>query len=470
MTYRQLFENAIDGIILAEPASRKLLSANPAACKMLGYTREEILKLEVADIHPEASLPQVIAQFEAQVRGELTLVRDVPLKHKDGWVFYVDVNAFPIFVRGELRLAGIFRDVTERRWSEMILRRSEEKFRSLAEQSPSMIFIYHEGALLYANTTCEKVLCYTRQELYAPDFDFASLIAPESKGLMQKRFKEHIQGKEVRPCELSLWTKDGQCIEVILSTRVIEYDDGVAILGILTDITARKKAERLSALQQKRLRKLTAKLAEAQDKEQKRIAEGLHDDVAQLLTAASVKLALIRGSGDPRRSSEWLEDIETLVSEANEKVHLLSFELSSSTLSKLGLRAAIEELCEGMGQRYGVRFAVLGNGQTDELDEASATVLFKSVRELLFNVVKHAGVTEATVFLAGEDNMLKLTVEDRGAGFSNYLSKMHYDTGKGLGLFGIRERLRDLGGKMQVDSEPDICTRVTLWAPLERSE
>ena len=101
-----------------------------------------------------------------------------------------------------------------------------------------------------------------------------------------------------------------------------------------------------------------------------------------------------------------------------------------------------------------------------KLDEASATVLFKAVRELLFNVVKHAGVREATVSISQDGSMLKLAVEDHGTGFANLAEGEDRGADTGLGLFGIRERLRDLGGKMSIESEPNVRTRVTLWAPV----
>ena len=195
----------------------------------------------------------------------------------------------------------------------------------------------------------------------------------------------------------------------------------------------------------------------------------LHDDVAQLLTAGSVKLNVARGCPDPQAAQDLLEEVDLLLRESNEKVRLLSFELGSSTLYRLGLREAIQELCDGMAQRYKVDFSVTGDVDMEYLDQSSATALFKSVRELLFNVVKHTCVREAQVFLSREGDMLKLAVEDQGIGFPEHWGGAELDTDKGLGLFGIQERLRDLGGTMRIDSTPNVCTRVTLWAPLGRT-
>ncbi|MEW6745891.1 MAG: PAS domain S-box protein [Planctomycetota bacterium] len=348
------------------------------------------------------------------------------------------------------------------------LRASETKFRTLAEQSPSMIFIDRGGRLVYANEVCERMMGYTRAEMSAPDFDFATLCAPESAALVKARFAEQMSGEELGPCEIALLTRQGARIDAILSTRLVDYEGTRSILGLLTDITAHSEAERLRLAQEERLRHLSARLVTAQDQEQARIAQGLHDDVAQLLTAASIKLALARTSGSPGEFNQALDAVDELIDDANERVRSLSFEMASSTLCRLGLTDAIEELCECMTERYGVRFDLQTAGATQPLDDATATVLFKAVRELLFNVVKHAGVKRAGVLLRRVEGRVEITVEDHGRGFPSPPGEGAMITGGGLGLFSIRERLADLGGRIQIESEPGVCTRVTVWAPVRK--
>jgi PAS domain S-box-containing protein len=113
--FRAIVDNAVDGVLLADVDSRKLTAGNQMICRMLGYDRQEIEKLTVMDIHPEEDLPYVLKQFEKQVTRELALAKSVPVRRKDGTVFYADINAFPITVSGKACLAGIFRDITERK-------------------------------------------------------------------------------------------------------------------------------------------------------------------------------------------------------------------------------------------------------------------------------------------------------------------------------------------------------------------
>lgn len=123
------------------------------------------------------------------------------------------------------------------------LRESEEKFRNLAQQSPNMIFINKRGRVVYANEKCQEVMGYRREEFYSPDFDFLILIAPEYRDTIFAAFNSHMRGEELSPLEYALLTKKSERIDAILATKLIRYEGETAILGIVTDITERKKAE-----------------------------------------------------------------------------------------------------------------------------------------------------------------------------------------------------------------------------------
>jgi len=136
-----------------------------------------------------------------------------------------------------------FRDITERRKAEGSLRESEDKFRTLAEQSPNMIFINKGGMIVYANARCEEIMGYSRKEFCSPDFGFLNLIVPEHVRMVHELFSKHRRGEEVIPYEYAIMTKSGKRIEAIITTKLISYEKETAILGIVTDITERKRVE-----------------------------------------------------------------------------------------------------------------------------------------------------------------------------------------------------------------------------------
>jgi PAS domain S-box-containing protein len=125
--YETIFDNAADGILIAVIENKKFHMGNKMICEMLGYSLEEIKNMGVMDIHPEEDLPYVIEQFKKLSRKEIELAKDIPVKRKDGSIFYVDIKSFSITLLGKPYLAGIFRDTTERKHAEEVLKEREQE-------------------------------------------------------------------------------------------------------------------------------------------------------------------------------------------------------------------------------------------------------------------------------------------------------------------------------------------------------
>ncbi|MGA1844853.1 MAG: PAS domain S-box protein [bacterium] len=132
--FRAIFDGMVDGILLADVKNRRFNSGNNMICRMLGYDLKEIKRLEVTDIHPREDLSNVLEQFDRQTKGENPLARDVPVKRKDGSVFYADINSAPILLDGKMYLMGAFRDITERKIMEEELRETYRHLRELQDQ------------------------------------------------------------------------------------------------------------------------------------------------------------------------------------------------------------------------------------------------------------------------------------------------------------------------------------------------
>ena len=113
--FRAIFNNVLDGILVADATERRFIDANSTICQMLGYTHEELLQLGVKDIHPEADLPYVFSQFEKQRRGEIMLAKNIPMLRKDGSTFYADISSAPFSLGERICLAGVVRDITDRK-------------------------------------------------------------------------------------------------------------------------------------------------------------------------------------------------------------------------------------------------------------------------------------------------------------------------------------------------------------------
>jgi PAS domain S-box-containing protein/putative nucleotidyltransferase with HDIG domain len=143
--YRTLFEHSADGILIADLETKAFKYANPAVCRMLGYTAEEMRTIGVADIHPKDALPHVVTEFEAQTRGEKALATDLPCLRKDGTILYADVNATTAAIDGRPCLVGFFRDTTVRKRTQEALIRSLEATLSALSHAAEMRDPYTAG-------------------------------------------------------------------------------------------------------------------------------------------------------------------------------------------------------------------------------------------------------------------------------------------------------------------------------------
>ena len=206
-----------------------------------GATYEAFLEC----VHPE-DRQRVIDAVNASVEHDAEYEIEHRIVWPDGTVRWVletgdvmrDEKGKPV------RMLGIVQDVTSRKDAAEALRESEDMFRTVAEQSPNMVFVNLMGRVVYANHMCEETMGYGRDEFYAPDFSFLQLVAPEYHDLIKSSFAAHMTGQEVAPYEYVLLTKTGRRIDVIIASKLIRYRGEPAILGTVTDITNRKRVER----------------------------------------------------------------------------------------------------------------------------------------------------------------------------------------------------------------------------------
>lgn len=226
-------------------------------------------------------------------------------------------------------------------------------------------------------------------------------------------------------------------------------------------------AERTAALHEQaaRLQQLAADLTSTEQRERKRLAALLHDDLQQLLVAASMHLKKATRGMKNQFDRQLVEQAARWVSEATGAARTLTHELRPPALYEGDLVSALYGLASNMAARHHLNVAVEGTELPSPMNDDIKALLFESVRELLFNSAKHAGVDKATVKVWEEAQWLHIVVTDRGKGFD--ISKVEQSPGQsGFGLFSIRERLAALGGRLTIGSAPGEGTRATMEVPL----
>jgi PAS domain S-box-containing protein len=384
---------------------------------------------------------------------------------------------------------------------------TEELFQTMTNAVPVMIWVpgtdgrctyFNNWWLLFTGRTLEQELTMT----------WTDRVHPDDRQRCLDTYLEAFHGRESFRMEHRLRRADGEyrwvlhsgvpwvteegscggylgsCVDVTDLRRCkgalqAQYDDleqrmqeGTASLLVSNvrlkhEIAEHKQAERQLIEQQAQLRALASKVLMAEERERRRIAIGLHDDIGQVLALLKLKAGELTESESYGKTGRLLETIRGLVDQAVRATRSVTFELSSPILYELGLEAAIQSLGEQQAQQHGADFHLETDHQVITLAEKMRVVIFRIVRELLCNIWKHARACNATVSMCRVGEHLQLTVEDDGVGFDAARIGHSFGPMGGFGLFSIREQITGIGGRFEVVSSAGAGTRVVVTAPLD---
>ena len=232
------------------------------------------------------------------------------------------------------------------------------------------------------------------------------------------------------------------------------------------DITARHTAEAQLRAEREHLRALASQLSASEEKERRRIAAALHEQVGQHLALSQLRLAALRKTIRAAGPVGAVDEVRAVVDEAMRATRSLTSDLAPPVLYRFGLAAAVEWYGERLNEQTGLTVQCSQRGTPPPLGDDILGFLFAAVRELLFNVVKHAHTDSARVVLDWRGEVHVLTVEDDGSGFEPEAGAWLLDARDCFGLFSIRERLHDLGGRLEIESAPGTGTRASLVIPM----
>ena len=234
------------------------------------------------------------------------------------------------------------------------------------------------------------------------------------------------------------------------------------VLVACQDVTENKLYEEKLRAHEERLRSLTSALSLAEERERRRLAIGLHDRIGGVLALARVKLGELLPLRPPAEIKQRLEELNELVDSAIQATRSLTSELSSPLLYELGLQAAVEDLGQRMTSRNGLGFSFEADQRPKSLTDDTRIVLFRAVRELLVNVVKHARAQNVTMVVETVSDRIRIRLTDDGVGFDG----SGVGSRGGFGLFSVREQLNELGGRIEIDGGPGRGAQILVEAPL----
>jgi PAS domain S-box-containing protein len=352
-----------------------------------------------------------------------------------------------------------YNDITDRKQAEEKLRESEERFRIMADTAPVMV--WRAGADMLCDFFNKPWLEFTGRTLDQElGNGWSEGVYPEDLQHFLDTYVSSFKARRPFTVEYRLKRADGE-YRWLLDKGVPRYapnGEFSGYIGSCLDITERKLAE------QER-EELAGRLINAQEQERSRLARELHDDFNQRLAVLAIDLErcaeMIRQS--PAEASERMLELWNRASEIGADLHTLSHQLHSSTLESLGLILGVSSFCAEFAEQQGIQVDFAYENIPRSVAPQIALCLFRIVQEGLRNVKKHSGSSRAEVRLEGVDDAIHLALFDRGRGFDRHNPSTHV----GVGVRSMEERLRLMGGRFELQSDPIQGTRIDAWVPLK---
>lgn len=447
--------NSIGDPVFVKDEQHRLVLVNDAECALTGHTREEVAGKTDYDFFPKAQV-DVFWKYDDEVLStgvenineeEITDAQGVLRTIITRKTRYVDPA-------GNKFIVGVVRDITDRKRAENALRDSESNFRALADNAMDGILILGErGQHVYANRRAAEITGYSVEEICG--LGVRQLVHPDQSASIEAQSLARLAGKAApNRYETVIVRKDGRAVPVEVSAALTVWKGRPAALAIMRDIGNQKRTE-------EERRRLAASLLEVQEEERKKISAMLHDHLGQLLTLTRLELGSVGVQDEASKKS--VDSALQRLDEALGSVRRLAVSLRPPILDDLGVQAALETLTEEFADGSGIETSFRRTGRAPELSNAEETCLYRVLQEALTNAVKHSAATVIEVTLRTDEAETRLEVRDNGKGFDTETPGQ-----KGLGVIGMRERLLQCGGSLDVESGKGSGTTIVAHVPRKK--
>ncbi len=453
--FRALIENSADLLLMAN-AEGQFIYGSPSIKKLLGYSGKDYLYQNVFTfVHP-SSIPdaqQLLQNLTSHPGKPFTIY--LTLVHKNGKEVLVEGIATNLLQSpGINALVANFRDISERKKAERLIRESEDLYKNLFNKSPLPIWVCEAGTFrfLEANEAAVHHYGYSRKEfLNLTAFDITT---PEDHEELRRlltagprKVHHRLLRKQVK--------KNSEIIYVEVLTHFIKYKDKDSYLVVANDITEKVRL-RHQLMEEKiyRQKEIMKASFDAQEKEREEIGRELHDNVTQILTTARLCLSCVDET--LQQSDPMLQRSSDIIASAIEEIRKLSKSLTQSFHKEIGLQLSIEDLAENIRLAKKLQI-VLEFSVPDEqlLDDKLKMTIFRIVQEQLNNILKHAYAKRVTISVVQTEEQVNLYITDDGKGF-NMQEKRN-----GIGLMNILNRADIFNGRVKIDSSPGQGCR--MW-------
>lgn len=466
--FRTLAENSPNIIIRYDRQCRRVY-VNPA------YVRETGISLEQAvGVLPELNwIPDMqVGVYKASLLQ--TIKTGVAAEMLLEWIRQDgQIASHAIHVVAERNPAGKVTGCLAIGHNVTLLKEAELRLARLTENSPGAMYSYllrpdGTACMPYVSSRIVELVGLSPEEL-AIDLSVSNArIHPADAARLQESINE--SARTLSPWHAEFRIRHPEKGEVWLEGRSmpeLQRDGAILWYGFLHDITVRKQIAESLRAKQEQIATMAVELSLTAERERRRIAAELHDQIGQTLLLSRIKLGTLADVFVPGSNEKTYTEIKSLLDQTIRDIRSLTQQLNPPVLASVGLVAALEWLAKRMEADYSLVVDFAADRNEKQLTEELSSVVYQSVRELLINVVKHSGTGKARLSISRDGDMLALAVEDQGVGFSclpwTGTNRLHDCS---FGLFNIRQRIKLLGGAVMIESTPGSGTRATIRVPV----
>jgi signal transduction histidine kinase len=324
------------------------------------------------------------------------------------------------------------------------------------------------GHILDANAALKQSLGWPLHELLGQPLQMLAAADPAGEA-----WQAMSSGGTLADADITVVGRDGTAHPMSASAWLVQHDgDEPPGLGfMLWRNVSRRRLDEAALLESRaRLQSLAYEVTVAEARERSRIAAGLHDDIGQILAMAHLKLGELGAAATPQARAQHQEELRGMLAHAMRATRSATFDLRSPLPQQLGLAAAIEALGERVERASRLRVCVAGQAPAQPLAEPVLSIVFRVVRELLFNIQKHAQARQVQVQLRSFDDQLMISVADDGVGFDAAARPRCFSREGGFGLFSAEAQLQAIGGRLRIESGPGRGTQATVTVPLPQAD
>ena len=472
MDLNSVFRGSSLGIVVYADDGRFVLT-NRAYQELHGYSDEELRRTTVYEITHEADRGRMATELRRLYAGEVAEVK-IEKRHfrRDGAMIWVHVRLSVVRddATGAVHVMGIVEDITARKDDEERLRRSEAYLAEGQRISHTASWALNtETGELFCSREMYRITGFDEQAGPPRFSDLVARIHVDDRARVEHKIQHAIASRTTFEGEYRIEMPDGRLKVLHYRGHPIEAEPGdpYEYVGTVMDVTEARVAEQRLSASLREVHSLAGRLLRVQDEERRRIARELHETTAQDLAALKMNLGLLERLAPQaaERRREVLDESAALVQRALTDVRTISYLLHPPLLDEAGLASAMRWYVEGFARRSGIHVELELPDDILRLAEDRETALFRIVQESLINIHRHADSPVARVRLRHGADRVVLEIEDEGRGIPVADSAMAQSS-LGVGIAGMRERMEQLGGRLELAST-DRGTTVRAILPRE---